>query len=749
MILSLLKYSKVLIFLFIIFLNKHDYADEILIYADNISYDSEKNIIAKGNAKVISGKEIIISELIIYNQKELKYIMPLKFQFKDELNNLYSGANGEFSKDLKNADINEPKLLLSDGSRIVGKYLKRKNYIDIISKGAFTPCNSKIKIKNFICPIWQIEDEKLLHDREKLFLYHKHSKMKIFNIPVAYVPYLVTPSPLRKKRKSGFLNPKIAINFIDAQKKQSISLPYYFNLDIDKELLFTPVINYGGGVNSSQRFLFDYNQLISGGNFYFDASIDSQVENENNETWFKDGSIVASINQNINQNYNYSFSTAFQTSPTYLKRTDINNILNQNVSLQTSLGINGYNLRKPDDSLNFMITSYQVVQKNDDNKNSPTALPYVKYDAGNKTYGNLTINNKFSFYNIVRDSASTELAQRQQKINYNISTDHEKYNFNSKINFKTELLTQYYNIENKPRLNENYTGTYKRIFPMTGLYIETPIQNTVYDFTINPKLSFIFNGSQPSSDRISNEEAKHQSYSLLNNTSLNRYLGSDKLDNSKRVNYGLNIIKNNLKATISQSYEFDSNSNYNKEIGLKDHLSDILFAIKIEEEKVQFNYQNRIDVDEGDIASQSIGLGLVNYIGAMSIGYAESKVQSDSKLVKNSEFLTMNYASNTIKKYNKFGISANFDLMKDYATNYLGYYQYTDECFGIDLEFNRNAFEDKDLTPEDKLTLMFSFKFLGSYNSSNLAVSELDKQDIQWETDSIDDSRFLVIENEK
>ena len=748
MILSILKHSRIFIFFIIIFLNKHDYADEILIYADSISYDSEKNIIAKGNAKVISGKEIIISDLIIYNQKKLKYILPLKFQFRDEKNNLYSGLNGEFSKNLKNAYINEPKLLLNDGSRIVGKHLKRDNYIDIISKGAFTPCNSKINIKNFICPIWQIEDEKLLHDRENLYLYHKHSKMKILNVPVAYFPYLVTPSPLRKKRKSGFLNPKIALNFIDAQTKQSISLPYYFNLDIDKELFFTPVINYGGGVDSSQTFLFDYNQLISGGNFDLDASIDTQIENENNETWFKDGSVIASINKNINEKYNYSFNTAFQTSPTYLKRTDINNILNQNISLNTSLGLVGYGLIKPDDVLNFKISSYQVVQKNDDNKNSPTALPYINYNIGDNVYGKWTISNKFSFYNIIRDSASDELAQRQQKLYYNISTDHESYKFNSKINFKTELLTHFYNIENKPRSIGNYTGTYKRIFPMSGLYIKTPIKNTIYNFSINPELSFILNGSQPSSDRISNEEAKHQSYSLLNNTSLNRYLGTDKLDNSKRINYGFDVIKDNIKATISQSYEFDSNSNYNKEIGLKDHLSDILFSIKLNEEKIQATYENRIDVDEGGIESQSIGVISENFIGIMGIQYAESKIESDSKLVKNSEFLSMNYSSNSIKKFNKVGISANFDLMKDYVTNYDAFYQYTDECFGIDLKFARNEFEDKDLQPEDKVTLMFSFKFLGSYNSSNLAVSEEDKQDIQWETEGIDDNRFLTIDNE-
>ena len=66
----------------------------------------------------------------------------------------------------------------------------------------------------------------------------------------------------------------------------------------------------------------------------------------------------------------------------------------------------------------------------------------------------------------------------------------------------------------------------------------------------------------------------------------------------------------------------------------------------------------------------------------------------------------------------------------------------------VDLKFQRTAFEEKDLKPEDKLTLMFSFKFLGSYTSSNLAVSEQDKEDIRWISDEIDDRRFLNITNE-
>ena len=720
-------------------------AKEILIYADSITYDKEKNIIAKGNAKIISDKQIIISDLIIYKKIDEKYILPMEFSFKDEKNNFYNGTSGEFSKNLNKAKIIDTKILLSDGSRIVGKELIRDGEIDIITKGSFSPCTSRINIKKFKCPIWQVEDEKMLHDRKNLFLYHKHSKIRIFNIPVGYIPYLVTPSPLRKKRKSGFLNPSISFNFIDAQTTQTVKFPYYFNLAIDKELYFTPTINYGGGVDSSQRLKFNYEQLTSGGEFTTDINIDTKLENSNNETWLQDASIITNYNNNINENFTVNIKSAFQSSPTYLRQTDKKNILNRDVSLITSLNLSGYDLKKIDDRLNFKISSYQVVKKNDDNSTLPTAIPYISYGSGYNKYKNIDFKNRYSFYNIIRDNSTSDLAQRQQKINYNFISNYEFYKIKSKINFKTELLSQFYHIEKKQINDINYIGYYKRIFPMTGLYMETPIRNKKYKLGIIPKLSLILNGLQPSSNRVSNEESINSSYSLLNNKDLNRYVGSDKLDNSQRINYSLDFIKENLIGKISQSYEFNENSNYNKDIGLKDNLSDVLFNSSYKKNKLNISYDNRINVDIGEIKNQSLTINFLDNIGEYKFSYNQKRVEENSVLKADKESINLSFNSLKMKKFNTFSLSTNYDLIKDYATNYKLGYEYIDECFGIDLSFQRFAYEDRIIKPEDTLSLMFSFKYLGSYKSTNLAVSETDKQDIQWESSDTDNTKFYIL----
>ena len=95
------KFLIKIIFLLTIFYTNIQFAKEILIYADSITYDSEKNIIAKGNVKIIKENEIITSDLIIYNNAQQKYILPKKFTFKDEKNNYYYGESGYFSKNFE------------------------------------------------------------------------------------------------------------------------------------------------------------------------------------------------------------------------------------------------------------------------------------------------------------------------------------------------------------------------------------------------------------------------------------------------------------------------------------------------------------------------------------------------------------------------------------------------------------------------------------------------------------------------
>jgi len=734
----------IFIFCFIILFTNINNAKEILIYADNISYDEEDNIIARGNAKIIQDSQLITSDLIIYEKKNKKIILPTSFIIKDKNNNYFMGSSGFVNENFNNAEFKDPKIKLNDGSRIIGNFLKRNDEIDIISKGVYSPCKSKIKIANFICPTWQLEGEKILHDNKNLFLHQKHSKMRIINTPVFYIPYIVTPSPLRKERKSGFLSPTISLNFFDTKTSQSIGLPYYFNIDIDKELTFIPSINYGGGVDSSQRFVFDYNQIISGGEFSSDLTFDSNFEVKNNNKWLKDASLITNYKKNLNKNYKISAESALQTSKNYIQITNPNDDLSYKNSLSTNVTLEGFYLNRIDDYFKVSLNYYQTNQENEDNKTIPLVLPNIQYFTGTSKRFGFNKDETVEFYNILRDKNTNIHAQNQQKLSHKYKLNKKLISKYTKFSIDTEIYNQTYNTENKFISEGHYhSGSYYRFFPILGISAETPFKiiNFNENFTYKPNIKLIITPGISNSNKLSNEDSTNNNFTINNINSLSRYSGNDKMDNSKRLSYGISMYNEYLNIDVSQYYEFTNNSNYHIEQGNNDHLSDLLGSVNYKKIN-KLNYNFRYDVNEKYLKNQNINFTILNNIGKSKISYLDKRSKNDNIITKDTETINYGFESKKFLKFSKINFNGLYDLQKEINTEYNIGYSYFDECFGINLDFNRKSYSEDNLKPQDILTIMFSFKNLGSYKSTNLAVSENDKQEIEWENITLNNNLF-------
>ncbi len=742
----MIKNKHLIIFTTIITLfSNFNSAKEILIYADSISYDSDENIIARDNAKIYKDNQLIISDLIIYKKSEKKILLPLEFTLRDDDNNFLSGSSGYFNEDMDYGEFNDVKIKLNDGSRIIGNIGKREKHVDIITKGVYSPCVSRIKIANFICPAWQLEAEKILHDNKNLFLYQKHSKMRIINTPVFYLPYMVTPSPLRKDRKSGFLSPRLSLNFFDTKTSQSLSFPYYFNISDDKELTFIPIVNYGGGVDSSQRFIFNYDQILSGGNLSTDLTFDSNFEYENNNKWLNDASLVTNYQKNLNTNYRVSIDSALQTSQNYIQRTNPNDDLSYKTSLSTQLQIEGFYLNKLDDYFQMNLGFYQTNQQNENNKENPTVLPNVTYYSGNENLGENNISSEYQMYNIFRDKSTNIHSKRQQKISHNFNLSRNIIKYNSKIELKGKIYNQLFHTEDKLiETNRYHSGSLYRLFPIIGATITSPFKiknKNKFNFVYTPKLQIILSPGISNSNKISNEESSNNNFSIENSTNLNRYSGSDKLDNSKRINYGFVVDNETIKLNLIQSYEFTKNSNYHIEQGNNHHLSDLLGSIEYNRIN-SINYNFRYDVNDEFLKEQNISTNILTFYGDWNISYLDQKSKVNNIVNKATETLNYNLTSKKFLKFSKLEFNGLYDFQKEINTEYNIGYSYFDECFGINVDFFRNSYEEDNLKPQDKLTIMFSFKNIGSYKSSNLAVSENDKQDVEWQGSNIDNSLF-------
>ena len=121
-----------------------------------------------------------------------------------------------------------------------------------------------------------------------------------------------------------------------------------------------------------------------------------------------------------------------------------------------------------------------------------------------------------------------------------------------------------------------------RTFPIFGIRVETPykLKKNIFDFTYKPSVSLILSPGKSNSEKISNEDSSLHTYNANNEITLNRYSGSDKLDNSKRLVSSFTANNDNLKMNLSQSYEFTDNSNFHKDSGNYENLGNLLGGLK-------------------------------------------------------------------------------------------------------------------------------------------------------------------------
>ena len=114
----------------------------------------------------------------------------------------------------------------------------------------------------------------------------------------------------------------------------------------------------------------------------------------------------------------------------------------------------------------------------------------------------------------------------------------------------------------------------------------------------------------------------------------------------------------------------------------------------------------------------------------------------DGIVTKDAETINYKFQTKKFAKFSKIQLQGLYDLKKEISSEYSIGYSYFDECFGINLDFIRKSYYENELKPQDILTIMFSFKNIGSYKSNNLVVSEGNQQDIKWENISIDNKLF-------
>ena len=205
-----------------------------------------KNIVVNGKDEVIKSKDnasitdLDNNEIFLDNfeyQKSKNIFKSIGYiNFKDKKDNIYELSQIYIDTKKKEIIGTDSKLYLNEEEFKADENNKPRIFSNTINidkeklmfeKSIFTTCNYR---KNDKCPPWSIQSEKMLHDRIKKTIYYDHAVIKLYDIPIFYLPKLAHPDPT-VKRRSGFLPPTFANS---KNLNTEIKIPYFWAINDDK-----------------------------------------------------------------------------------------------------------------------------------------------------------------------------------------------------------------------------------------------------------------------------------------------------------------------------------------------------------------------------------------------------------------------------------------------------------------------------------------------------------------------------------
>lgn len=685
---------------------------QTLLQAAEITYSKENDVIkALGNVELSQGSRILLADRVIYSQK--------KDEVTAEGNVILLEPNGEvlfstkvvLSHDLKSGVINDFKLLMNDGSRFAANSAIRfDGSRNVMKEAIFSPCHPCKEDPNKPL-VWQIKAEQVTHDEDTKNIEYESALLEIFDFPIFYMPYFIHPDP-SVERRSGFLIPTLGHS---DERGLIYGQPYYQVIDRARDIKLEPTIYTRNGMILKTH----YRHALELGNIDLKTTTgfitDSFHENSFNDIALK-GSIDLEAKFAIDDTWRSSFDLEQTSNRNYQRKFD----LDTKEVLTSRALLEGFRSRNYS---SLSVYKFQGLRVTDDRRAQPFVFPMLNYNfTGQPNSTGIRPEIDLAISSITReigvDSRKLSLKSGLQMPFY--SGLGEIYTFHSSL--QTDLFFSN-NINEGLEGRSNTDHAEFRIIPQLGVNWRYPfVRNQMGSVQIiEPIINFVLGPNIQNSSKIANEDSQAFEFDDTNIFDLNRYAGTDLITGGSRIDYGLrSSIANNdgqqSELLLAQSYRFAGNSSFSEASGLEHKKSDYVGRFTFFPNDA-FNIHYRFRLDSGNFSPSrtELGLNLFHQQHIIALDYILIDEQRETEEFGNREQMDLKINSQLLANW-----TSNLQLVQDFTDSSnrtikasLGV-TYTDECFTIGLQYQREDMSGEELQPEDQVLLLINFRDLGS-----------------------------------
>ena len=682
---------------------------EIYDLNNSLRVDSETMILDRSSQTIESPSKSIL----IDKYKNIFKTSKFQYNFKKKEVKIFNALIADFDEnnfevdkatiDLKSNSLNGKNFIvnLNNGflnpdnePRFKGEKIVYSGNITKISNGIFTACK-----KTDTCPPWELSASEITHDRKKKNISYKNVWLNIYDIPVIYFPKFFHPDP-SVKRRSGLLMPTFKTT---PNKNTFFSVPYFKVLSENKDLTFTP------------RFYAKDQLLVQ--NEFREVNKNSKIKTD--FSVFKDKKGLEShlfINSNrkldtkIFNNASLNFKIEQVSNDTYIKANQLNSpLINSYEVLENSLKFKMYS-ETTDIDTEFII--YENL-----NKKSSDKYEYIfpKIKINKDLNNNTSLNGDFKFEtDSYVQNYNTNIYERVNTNNLIFNSVPEINNNGFKNNYEFIIKNSNTNSK-KTRINKEGNDSYlSGLFQFNSRY---PLikNNDNHKSLLSPKIALKF--SPGHSKDLSKDNYRLDVNNLFD---LERISSRETLEGGASIVYGIDYlltdkIKNQelFSLKIANNLRIEKNEDLERNNQLNEKTS---------------NFFGQIIYNPFDFLNMTYDFSTLNNFSDTNYQNLIMEIKFD-KFVNRSDYLNqdgsnssyfLNKTTYAIDISNNISFSTRENLKTDLTEYYNLVYQYKNDCLAASVEYQKDYYKDRDITPSESIFLKLTIIPFGSTSSPNL-----------------------------
>jgi LPS-assembly protein len=681
-------------------------SEDINFTSDNLQVNDSTNVMtATGNVVITSDSRKITADKVEYNQTTDKAVAIGNVLLTEKDGSIYESDKVVLTNEFKSIVASPLYAKLADKSYITSPELRRNdNGESFFNEGVYSAC--ECNVKDGETPIWRIESKQIKHDPLTKTVYLTHPVMKIFSMPVYYLPYLSFPD-WTIKRRSGFLTPKYGYS---NQNRFHIKVPYYYAPENNRTWDMTFTTHQNGKTGHADQ--------LNVRKKYETTSVETNIFKGNLDTNKSEGDNVFGVNlfatSKLRNGWDMTLEGKYADQETFMRRYGFD----EDSTYKSFINLEKVNQKSISNIEIYNIQNLDGTKSN----NEPTLAPSISHHVFNNNQ-KYNYDIKLKAHSIYNDEGYdikrwSGLGEINKKVYLNDITLEGDFNVGLDL----------YSIQGRPSTDEN-TNRYIDRFS-SGFSIAASKQ---YDFAndnvgiiFEPKLQFSSVFSTDRTDEVPNRDSSEFRLDPANLFLTNQYQGRDNIQSNDRLNAGLTALVmtenyGDINFFLGQSQKISGTQNNINSIN-QGRQSHIISSIDWNPSAF-FNFSWFSLYNHHNFESDTSDFKLNGSLNEWS--YSANHKSVNGGFVSN----------NTNREELKLGVSKSFS---SWSTSYNQTYDlgnnkedlieeslalaYTDtgymfgNCLTILLEYKSSGeVADRDLLAEDSIYLTFNFRNIGDF----------------------------------